>query len=94
MLYFVEVEDEVQLADVPEVLIEYFYEHLHELEHNELVVVLVDDCDEVETGVSLVDDFVFLVVQEVAHLGVTRNYQLIHLDYTWPTSLRIRCFSD
>jgi hypothetical protein len=42
-------------------------------------VVLVDDGDEVETGVALVHDLVLLVVQEVAHLGVARDDQLVHL---------------
>ncbi len=74
-----EVEDEVQLADVPEVLVEYFNKHLHEFEDDEFVVVLVDDGDEVETGVALVDYLVLLVVEEVAHFGVTRDDQLVHL---------------
>jgi hypothetical protein len=42
-------------------------------------VVLVDDGDEVETGVALVDYLVLLVVEEVAHFGVTRDDQLVHL---------------
>lgn len=53
-----EVEDEVEFADVAEVLVEDLYEALHEFEDDEFVVVLVYDGDEVETGVSLVDDLV------------------------------------
>jgi hypothetical protein len=89
----VEVEDEVEFAHVSEVLVEHFHEGLHEFEDDELVLVLVDDGDEVETGVALVDDLVLLVVQEVAHLGVAGDHQLVHLSGGRGTSFRMRCFS-
>lgn len=69
-----EVEYEVQLADIAEVFVEDLHEALHQFQHDQLILVLVDDGYEVETGVSLVDDLVLLVVQEIAHLGVTRYY--------------------
>ena len=88
------VEDQIQLADIAEVLIQYFDEHLHEFQDDQLVVVLVHDGDEVQTGVALVYDFVFLVVKEVAHLGVSGDDQLVDLLQGRPTSFRMRCFSD
>lgn len=69
-----EVEYEVQLADIAEVFVEDLHEALHQFQDDQLILVLVDDGYEVETGVSLVDDLVLLVVQEIAHLGVTRYY--------------------
>lgn len=87
-----EVEDEIELTHVSEVLVQYFDEALHEFEDDELILILVDDGDEVETGVSLVDDLVLFVVQEVAHLGVTRDHQLVHLRGGSTTSFRMRCF--
>ena len=69
-----EVEDEVEFAYISEVFIEDFNEGLHKFKDDELVLVLVDDGDEVEAGVAFVDDFVLLVVEEVAHLGVSRDY--------------------
>lgn len=89
-----EVEDEIEFAHVSEVLVEYFYEALHEFEDDELILILVDDGDEVETGVSLVDDLILFVVQEVAHLGVASNHQLVHLSTHRITSFRMRCFYD
>ena len=86
------VEDQIQLADIAEVLIQYFDEHLHEFQDDQLIVVLVHDGDEVETGVPLVDDLVFLVVQEVAHFWVARDYQLVYLPNDPATSFRMRCF--
>ena len=73
------IEDEVEFAYVPEVLVQNFNKSLHELEDDEFVFFLVDDGDEVETGVSFVYDFVFLIVEEIAHLGVTSDDQLVHL---------------
>jgi hypothetical protein len=88
----VEVEDEVQFADISEVLVEYLHEALHEFEDDEFVLVLVDDGDEVETGVSFVDDLVLFVVEEVAHLGVARDDELVDLRGEGSTSFRMRCF--
>lgn len=47
---------------------------MHEFENDELVFVLVDDGDEVEAGVALVDDLVFLIIQEIAHFGIARDH--------------------
>jgi uncharacterized protein YacL len=69
-----EVEYEIQLADIAEVFVEDLHEALHQFQDDQLILVLVDDGYEVETGVSFVDDLVLLVVQEIAHLGVTRYY--------------------
>lgn len=69
-----EVEYEIQLADIAEVFVENLHEALHQFQDDQLILVLVDDGYEVETGVSFVDDLVLLVVQEIAHLGVTRYY--------------------
>lgn len=69
-----EVENEIQFADISEIFVEDLHEALHEFQHDELILVLVDDGYEVETGVSLVDDLVLLVIQEITHLGVTGDY--------------------
>jgi hypothetical protein len=69
-----EVEDEVQFADISKIFIEDLNEALHEFEHDELIFILIDDGDEVETGISLVHYLILLVVQEVAHLRVTGYY--------------------
>jgi len=92
--YFVEVENQIQLTDVSEVLVQYFYKGLHEFQYNELIVVLIHDGDEIEAGISFIYDFVLFVVQEVAHLGVSGDDQLVDLPNEEVTSLRIRCFSD
>lgn len=86
------IEDQIEFADVAKVLVKYFYEALHELEDDELIFVLVDDGDEVETGEALVDDFVLFIVEEVAHLGLACDDHLVYLS-TWNlTYFRMRCF--
>ena len=62
MVYFVKIEDKIEFANVAKVLVEYFHEHLHEFEYYEFIVVLIHNRDEVQTGISLVYDFIFLVV--------------------------------
>lgn len=74
-----EVEDQVKLAHIPEVLVEHLDEGLNDFQHDELVLVLVDDGDEVEAGVALVDDLVVLVLEEIAHLGMAGDHKLVHL---------------
>lgn len=93
MRYLVEVEDKIEFTDVSEILIEDFNKRLHHFEDDEFVLVLVDDGDEVETGESLVDYFKLFVVQEIAHLGVASDDELIDLSGESGTSLSTRCFS-
>lgn len=88
-----EVEDQVEFAHVAEVLVQNFHEGLDEFQDDEFVLVLVDDGDEVQAGVPLVDDLIVLVVQEVAHLGLTCQNHRVHLSPTACTSRRNRCFS-
>lgn len=69
-----EVEDEVKFANIAEVFIQNLHKALHEFQHNEFVFIFINDGDEVQAGVTFVDDFVLLVVKEIAHFGITRNY--------------------
>ena len=65
----VEVEDEVQLADVVEVLVENLHKVMDGLQVVEVVVVDVNTDTEVEPGVSPVDN---LEVPELDKVGVLR----------------------
>lgn len=63
-----EVKNEVQLADIPEVLVQHLHKGLHQFQHDQFVLVLVNNSDEVEASIALVDDLVLLVLHEIAHL--------------------------
>lgn len=69
-----EVEYKIELTNIPEVFIQNLHETLHELQYNQLILIFIHNGYEVETSVSLVDDLVLLVVQEIAHLGITGDY--------------------
>ena len=44
----VEIEDEVQLANIAEVLVEHFYKMVNNVKHNQLIVLLLDARHEVQ----------------------------------------------
>ena len=76
----VEVEDQVQLADVAEEGVEDLDEEVDGLEEGELIVVCVDAGAEEEAGVPPVDD---LVVAELDEVGlvflVAGRYEAVNL---------------
>lgn len=52
----VEIEDQIQLTDIPEELVQHFHEEVYRFQVGQLVVVCVHTCAEEETGVPAVDD--------------------------------------
>ena len=74
-----EVEDQVQFAHIPEILVKDLHKALHQFEDDEFIFIFVNDGDEVETSVAFVDNFVVFEIEEVTHLGLSCNDQLIHL---------------
>ena len=74
-----EIEDEIELANIAKIFIQNFHKRMDEFKHDKFIVVFVHDRDKVETGVALIYNLVVLIVDEVAHLGLPCNHQLIHL---------------
>lgn len=68
-----EIEDEVQFADISEISIQDFNKCLHEFQDDELVLILVDDCYEIQARISLIDNFVLFVIYEIAHFGISSD---------------------
>lgn len=52
---------------------------MNEFEDDKLVIVLVHNGNKVQAGVALVHDFVLLVVNEIAHFGLTCDDHLVYL---------------
>lgn len=86
--HLVKVEDEVQLAHVAKVPVEYFNVVVDDFEGDELVVAAIDTRYKVEAGVALVHKLGVFPVQKVAQLGgagedsgcdVTYDLQLLFL---------------
>ena len=79
-VHLVKVEDEVQLAHVPEEGVQHLDEEVDGLEVRELVVVGVDARAEEETGVAAVDDLVGAELDEVGLVFlVAGGYEAVDL---------------
>ena len=68
---FVEIENQVQLADVVEVFVEDFDEVVDRLEIHEIIVADVDADAEIESRVPPVDDLEVSKLDEVGVFGVS-----------------------
>ena len=88
-----EIKDQIKFAYVSEIFIENFDKGMNEFEHDQLVLVFVYNGNEVETGVSFIDDFILFVFKEIAHFRFTSDDKLVDLRKRQITSLRKRCLS-
>lgn len=77
--HLVKVEDNVELADVRELLIQELDEQVDRLEAQELVRRDVDAEDEEESGVAAVDDLVRPELDKVGVLGVATDDEAMDL---------------
>jgi len=76
---FVEVEDEVELADVVEILVEDLDEVVDGLQIRQVVVTHIHADAEVETSVAAVDDLEVAELDEVGVLGVADGHDGVDL---------------
>ncbi len=64
-----EVENQVQFADIAKVLVQNLYKSVDQFQYDKLIFVFVHNGDKIEWGVSFVYDFVVFVFDEVAGFG-------------------------
>ena len=74
-----EVKDKIQLAYITEVFVQYLHERMNKLKDDKFIIILIHNSDKVQTGITLVHNFIFLVVDKIAHFGFASDHQLIHL---------------
>ena len=60
---FVEVEDEVQLAYTPKVLIQHLHEQVDEFKHRKLAIFGVDAQSEEKPGIAAVNNFMVPILR-------------------------------
>ena len=72
-----EIENEIKLAHAVEVLIKNLDVVVHNLKNKQLIDVLVDNGDEVETGVLLVNNFVVFPLEKVVELGAPCEHDVV-----------------
>jgi len=75
----VEVEDEIELANVAEVAVQAFHEVVDRFQSQQLVVANVDACNEEKTSVTLVADLAVPPLEKVADLWAAAKDQLAYL---------------
>lgn len=69
-----EVENDVEFANISEVSIEDFNEVVDYLEHDQFVFVLVTERDEIKRSVALIDYLVILKFKNVGHFAGATDY--------------------
>ncbi len=67
------VENQVQFTDIPEISIENLHEGVNQFQNDKLIIIFVNNCNEVETSISLVHYLVLFIVEKIAHLWFSRN---------------------
>ncbi|KAJ8578957.1 hypothetical protein ON010_g247 [Phytophthora cinnamomi] len=77
--HLVEVEDDVELADVGELLVQQLDEQVDGLQPQQLVGRQVHAQYEEESGVAAVDELVVAELDKVGVLGVTRHDEAVDL---------------
>lgn len=53
---------------------------MDKFQNEEFIVCLIHNSDEVETCVSLVDNFIILIIHKIAHFGFSGDDKLVDLD--------------
>lgn len=69
-----EVEDQVKFTDIAKVLVKNLHKSMNEFKDNELVFIFVHNCNEVQTSVSFVYDFILFVLEEITHFRFTSDH--------------------
>jgi hypothetical protein len=60
--YLVEVEYEIELANVSEIFVQYFNKGVDKLQYDQFILILIDDGNEIKTCISFIDDFVLFIL--------------------------------
>ena len=88
----VEIENQIQLTDVPEIFVKNLHEKVNQLQNNQLIVLFVDDCYEIKTRVSIpclnfakksllpfVNNFVIIPLDEIAKTRRPSQHHVVDL---------------
>lgn len=61
-----EIEDEIKFTNITEVFVQDLDKIVDQFQNYQLIVILIHNCNEVQTGVSFVNDFELFVIDEIA----------------------------
>ena len=77
-----EIEDQIQLAHIPEIFVQDLNERMDQLQDDQLVIIFIHNRDEIQARIALIYYLIIFVVDEIAHFGLPRDDQLINLKST------------
>ena len=75
-----EIEDQIELAHILEVSVEHLDEMMDDIKHDQLIVIFLNACCKVETGVASEHYLVFAPFEEVGQPWGPSND---HRAYLW-----------
>jgi hypothetical protein len=75
----IEVEDDVQLANIRKVRIQQLHEQVYTLQVTQFVILNVDGDGEEQSSVAAVDQFVIVILDEIRVFFVPGGHQAVHL---------------
>ena len=75
------IENQIKLTNTAKVLIKHLNKKMDELEHTQLIVILIDTKSEEETGVPAVNDLMISEFEEVGHFRLTGDDHTVRLNF-------------
>jgi hypothetical protein len=75
----VKVENQIELAHVPEVLVKYFDKVMDNIENNQFIVIFLNTRGEIQTGVALEHDLIVSPLKKMREATTSPNYHAAYL---------------
>jgi hypothetical protein len=75
----VKVEDQIELAHVPEVLVKYFDKVMYHIEYYQFIVIFLNARGEVQAGIALEDDLIVSPLKKMRQATTSPNYHAAYL---------------
>jgi hypothetical protein len=75
----VKVENQIELAHVPEVLVKYFDKVMDNIENNQFIVIFLNTRGEIQTGVALEYDLIVSPLKKMREATTSPNYHAAYL---------------
>ena len=75
----VKVENQIELAHVPEVLVKYFDEMMDNIEYNQFIVIFLNARGEIQAGIALENNLIVSPLKKMREATTSPNYHAAYL---------------
>jgi hypothetical protein len=75
----VKVENQIELAHVPEVLVKYFDKVMDHIEYNQFIVIFLNARGEIQTSIALKHDLIVSPLKKMREATTSPNYHAAYL---------------